>query len=122
VAYTVFSLDHGSTTSAYTQMFIAFFVSALIHIGGDLAVHSGISKSGPTLRFFLLQPLAIICEDKIARIYRRQHHINSVERFIGYIWVFLWFSWCMPPWLDAISMAGGHLRTKIVAFKMLEYF
>lgn len=120
MAYTVFGLDHGTTLSAYTQAFIAFLVSALIHIGGDLSVHAGLTRSGPTLRFFLLQPLAIAGEDMIIRIFQ-QHHINRVGFIIGYIWVFMWFSWCIPPWLDAISMAGGHMRTKMIAFKMLEY-
>jgi hypothetical protein len=104
----------------------AFFLSALLHAGGDYAIHRTFEKSGPTFQFFLLQPAAILIEEIAIRGVRwvpSSTHIRIpglAWRGIGYLWVVLWFTWCTPPWLDEISAAGGNIRTKLVALKMLE--
>ena len=84
--------------------------------------------SGPTLQFFLLQPAAILIEEIAIRgacyffssIPIRIRNPELVWRAAGYLWVVLWFTWCTPPWLDAISAAGGNVRTKLIPLKMLE--
>lgn len=121
VAYDCLNLRPGTSFSAYTQLVIAFFVSALIHIGGDYSVHRSYAIGGPTLRFFLLQPVAILCEETARHIMRPQKHHARIWKAVGYIWVLLWFTWSAPPYLDSISIAGGHIRTKVIAFKMLEF-
>jgi hypothetical protein len=110
------------------QVTIAFFLSALAHIGGDYAIHRNFEKSGPTLQFFLLQPAAILIEEIAIRAARcvvlstrvRVRVPELVWRTAGYLWVGLWFTWCTPPWLDAISAAGGNIRTRLIPLKMLE--
>jgi len=104
----------------------AFLLSALIHTGGDYAIHRSFGKSIPTLQFFLLQPGAILIEEITIRAV--QYVLSStrvrvprlVWRGVGYLWVGLWFTWCAPPWLDAISAVGGNVRTRLIPLKMLE--
>jgi hypothetical protein len=45
------------------QSMTAFLLSALLHAGGDYAIHRTFEKSGPTFQFFLLQPAAILIEE-----------------------------------------------------------
>ena len=110
------------------QTTAAFFVSAVAHLGGDYAIHRSFGKSGPTLQFFLLQPAAILIEEIAIRAARwvplstrvRVQAPAMMWRAVGYLWVVLWFTWCAPPWLDAISVAGGTTRTRLIPLKMLE--
>lgn len=105
-------------------MLTAFFASALIHTGGDYAIHGSFEKSRPTFQFFLLQPAAILAEEIAVRCALSTRHRAAVPelvwRGIGYLWVGLWFTWCAPPWLDAISAGGGNVRTRLMPLKMWE--
>ena len=109
------------------QVIIAFFISALIHTGGDYAVHGSFGKSRPTFQFFLLQPVAILAEEIAIRGARWALSARSraavpelVWRGVGYLWVGLWLTWSAPPWLDAISAGGGTVRTTLILLKVLE--
>lgn len=106
-------------------MMTAFFLSALIHTGGDYAIHRGFGKSAQTFKFFLLQPGAILMEEIAIRVARcvappTRARVRVPWRGVGYVWVGLWFAWCTPPWLDAMSAAGGNVRTRLIPLKMLE--
>jgi hypothetical protein len=106
------------------QLPTAFFLSALIHTGGDYAVHGSFANSRPTFQFFLLQPVAILAEEIAIRGARCALPARIVPELVwrgmGYLWVALWFGWCAPPWLDAISAGGGNVRTRLIALKMVE--
>lgn len=109
------------------QLMTAFFLSALMHTGGDYAIHRSFGKSGPTLQFFLLQPAAIVIEEITIHSVRwvcsstRFRIPTLVWRGVGYLWVGLWFAWCTPPWLDVISGAGGNIRTRLIPLKAFSY-
>lgn len=128
LAQNVLNLDRGTALFSGVKMTTAFFLSALIHTGGDYAIHRSFEKSGPTFQFFLLQPGAILIEEIAIRAFRwdsastriRVRAPHLVWRGIGYLWVGLWFTWCTPPWLDTISAAGGNTRTRLIPLKMLE--
>jgi len=110
------------------QTTAAFFVSAVTHVGGDYAIHRSFRKSGPTFQFFLLQSTAILIEEiaiRAARWVLLSTRVGTqapdvMWRAVGYLWVGSWFVWCAPPWLDAISDAGGTTRTRLIPLKMLE--
>ena len=110
------------------QTIAAFFLSALTHTGGDYAIHRSFGKSGPTFQFFLLQPAAILIEEIAINVARwvslstrvRIRAPGLMGKIVGYLWVGLWFTWCAPPWLDAISAVGGNVRTRLIPLKMLE--
>lgn len=105
-------------------MITAFSLSAMIHTGGDYAIHGRFEKSLPTFQFFLLQPSAILIEEIVIRGARcvslSTRLRDPVWRAMGYLWVGIWFTWCIPPWLDAISAAGGNVRTMLIPLKMLD--
>lgn len=129
MAQNVLNLERGTIAFVIAQTTAAFFVSAVTHVGGDYAIHRSFGKSGPTFQFFLLQPAAILIEEIAIRAARWiplstlvpiQAPEMMMWRVVGYLWVVLWFTWCAPPWLDAISVAGGTTRTRLIAVKMLE--
>jgi hypothetical protein len=129
LAQNVLKLDRGTVAFTIVQTTAAFFLSALAHTGGDYAIHRTFERSGPTFQFFLLQPAAILFEEMAIRAARRWVLSSTrvrvrvpepVWRAAGYVWVGLWFAWCTPPWLDAISAAGGNVRTRLIPLKMLE--
>ncbi|KAF9652887.1 hypothetical protein BDM02DRAFT_3183230 [Thelephora ganbajun] len=127
-AQNVLNLDKGTSGFMTVQSITAFFLSALIHTGGDYAIHRNFGRSGPTFQFFLLQPVAILIEEIAIRGTRcvllstrvRVRIPGLAWRGVGYLWVCLWFVWCAPPWLDTISAAGGNVRTRLIPLKMLE--
>lgn len=115
-------LERGTVGFVIVQSMVAFFLSALAHTGGDYAIHRSFENSGPTFQFFLLQPVAILIEEIAIRSARCVRIPRQVWRGVGYLWVCLWFTWCTPPWLDAITASGGNVRTKLIPLKMLEKF
>ena len=60
------------------------------------------------MEFFLLQAVAITCEDIIISLVARAGFSSQPNRFyklIGFV-VFTWFTYCLPIWLDEIVHAG----------------
>ncbi|CCF33717.1 cytochrome P450 monooxygenase [Colletotrichum higginsianum] len=53
--------------SRYLRLFIAFFISGMIHHSSDIAMGIAPQEAG-SLRFFLLQPIGIVLEDSIQGI------------------------------------------------------
>ena len=88
------------------KLFIAFFVSGLIHESGDYVLDH--KWTGYSLKFFLLQAAAIICEDIIIKLVVRagfSSKPNRFVKFIGFLWVFAWFTYTLP--LMDISIHAG---------------
>ena len=94
------------TFKTYFKLFGSFAISGLIHYGGDYMLFQ--NWSGTSMRFFVLQAVAITFEDMVIALAARFGHTqqNTVSRFIGYIWVFAWFTYSLPMWLDPIVHAG----------------
>jgi uncharacterized membrane protein len=61
------------------------------------------------MQFFLLQAIIITLEDMFIGIARRLRVKSSAwTRVLGYVWVALWFGWCVPEFVkDLIRAAGG---------------
>lgn len=123
------ALKLGKGTAAFmiVQSMAAFLLSALMHTCGDYAIHHSFEKSGPTFQFFLLQPAAILIEEIAISGARyvysptrfRARTPKLVWRGAGYLWVILWFAWCTPPWLDAITASGGNVRKKLIPLEIM---
>ena len=94
------------TFKTYFKLFVSFAISGLIHYGGYYMLFQ--NWSGTSMRFFVLQAVAITFEDMVIALAARFGHTqqNTVFRFIGYIWVFAWFTYSLPMWLDPIVHAG----------------
>ncbi|KJA15496.1 hypothetical protein HYPSUDRAFT_48332 [Hypholoma sublateritium FD-334 SS-4] len=97
----------GGTFKTYFKLFGSFAISGLIHYGGDYMLFQ--NWSGKSMRFFVLQAVAITFEDIVVALAARLGFAtqqNAVFKFIGFIWVFAWFTYSLPIWLDPIVHAG----------------
>ncbi|KAG1810341.1 uncharacterized protein HD556DRAFT_1436080 [Suillus plorans] len=95
----------GTNGSSYTQLYTAFFVSGITHIGGDAVLNS--SRLGISSPFFLYQAFAITFEDMIIAAARRAGVTETKwTRKMGYVWVICWFIVTATPWVTAVGIAG----------------
>ena len=95
----------GTIASKYTQLYVGFLVSALIHeVGALCAVHHDTGE----LRFFLLQAVAITFEDIAIACAKRlgYHRVGPIGRAVGYLWTFCWKSYSLRLWFDPYLRAG----------------
>ena len=89
------------------KLFIIFFVSGLIHQSAEYIIYQ--KWGGHSMEFFLLQAVGIICEDIIISLAVRagfSSKPNRFYKFIGFVWVFTWFTYCLPILVDKIVHAG----------------
>ena len=96
-----------NTFTTCFKLFIAFFVSGLIHHSAEYILYQ--KWGGFSMQFFLLQAVAIICEDIIISLATRagfSSKPNLFYKFIGFLWLITWFSYCLPMWLDGSNHAG----------------
>lgn len=91
-----------SITERYTNIFIVFLLSALLHTTIDFAQAIPLEYSG-SMPFFLSMVLAIMVEDVVQALWRRVRSTRSVEgsnvgqdtpplwkRAVGMFWVMVW--------------------------------
>jgi Membrane bound O-acyl transferase family len=89
------------------KLFVAFFVSGLIHHSAEYTLYQ--KWGGHSMEFFLLQAVAITCEDIIISLAARaglSSKPNLFYKFIGFVWTFGWFTYSLPMWLDGMIHAG----------------
>lgn len=111
----------GTNLSSYTQLYIAFLISGLIHAGGDFMVVRYLPIF--PLKFFLLQAVAITIEDFVIWCTRSiRPKLGWLNKAIGFAWVVVWFTWSGPQWLDPMSANGGTVDGEGVVFKPLLNF
>ncbi|KIM90059.1 hypothetical protein PILCRDRAFT_812871 [Piloderma croceum F 1598] len=96
----------GTHLSSYTQLYVGFIVSGLLHTTGEAMV--GMRYVGFSFLFFLAQAVAITAEDFVIGLARLTKikipaFLTSV---IGYAWVFFWFSVSVPWFLNWQIAAG----------------
>ena len=119
VANKLLKFPRGTNRSSCTQLYLAFFLSALVHFSGEFMFERRlVSRS---FRFFFLQALAITLEDFFISTAKRlllrcgiklepgktdESWAEAALRVVGYCWVVLWFCWTSPVWMDENSIAG----------------
>ena len=113
VANRFLGFPRGTNLSSYTQLCVAFFLSATLHFSGDFVYEKRIPSR--SFKFFLLQPAVIAFEDFFIYItrslFRRGGRAGKpwmvvVVRVIGYCWVTLWLCLTLPMWLDELNRLG----------------
>lgn len=109
----------GSSGSSYTQLYIGFIVSGIMHCGGDLMV--GKQYVGLSLPFFLSQAVAITLEDAVLAISQRSGIpiSDTLARLVGYSWVVFWFNLCLP-WYFRWSVDAGIIQPTILPFSPIR--
>ncbi|KAL4257170.1 Wax synthase domain-containing protein [Pleurotus pulmonarius] len=114
--------------SACVQLYTAFFESGAIHHWAEYMImpldNFGLLACG-SMKFFLLQAAGIHCEDIMISAARRMGWRVNAEsarsrralRVIGCIYVWQWFTWCVPINVDPpvrIGMIENGLRVTII--------
>ncbi|KAG0707909.1 membrane bound O-acyl transferase family-domain-containing protein [Suillus ampliporus] len=115
VTSSVLGFKPGTSGSSFAQLYVAFFLSGLVHTGGDIVLSgsstSPASRTFFSMPFFLSQAVAITFEDVFIRIAKRLGVKYSVwTRALGYVWVAAWLGWCVPTLVENMIRAGGGLR------------
>ena len=119
VANKFFKFPRGTNRSSYTQLYVAFFLSGIIHFAGDFMLEKRMVYCSP--KFFLFQAIAITFEDLVIYIAKRSLRRGGIElkpggadeswaevvvRVVGYCWVTLWFCSTFPVWVDELNAIG----------------
>ena len=77
VANRFFGFPRGTNLSSYTQVYVAFFLSGLLHSSGDFMIEKRmVSRS---FKFFLLQAVIITLEDFVIYVAKRLLRQVGVE-------------------------------------------
>jgi hypothetical protein len=83
------------------KLFSAFFLPGLIFHAGEYVIYQRWTRY--SMGFFLLQAVAITCEDVIMALAARagfSSKPNCFVKIMGFVWVFAWFTYSLPVWLD----------------------
>ena len=119
VANNLFGFPRGTNRSSYTQLYVVFLLSGLIHCSGDSMIEKRMVYR--SFRFFLLQAIIITLEDFILYMAKRSLRRGGIElklgkadesqrgavvRVIGYCWVTIWACLSFPIFLDGLSAVG----------------
>jgi hypothetical protein len=101
-------LSKGTIASRYSQLYLTFAMSCLYH---EFEIFNVTRHDVGELAFFMSQPVAITAEDFVQsawRKFRGESQSDGRVRFdkaMGYIWVFLWFSYSLPTYVKGIRDA-----------------
>jgi hypothetical protein len=121
VANKFLKFPRGTNLSSYTQLYVAFLMSAVFHFAGEFMYERRMVYR--SFKFFPLQAVAITLEDFIIFIAKRlllkrgiklnpgnsdESWAEAVVRVVGYCWVTLWFCLTLPGYIDGASLAGNY--------------
>ena len=120
-----FKFPRGTKLSSYSQIYLVFFLSAIIHSFADLAL--GERNAFRPYKFFFFQIIAITLEDLVINLAKTLLRRRGIElkpgkageswaevgvRVIGYCWVLLWLCLTLPAWLDEPNAIGFRTSDK----------
>ncbi|KAF9780806.1 hypothetical protein BJ322DRAFT_1081825 [Thelephora terrestris] len=126
VANKILRFPRGTNLSSYTQLYVAFFLSAVFHFGGEFMYERRMVYR--SFKFFPLQAVAITLEDFIIFIAKHlllkrgiklnpgnpdESWAEAVVRVVGYCWVTLWFCLTLPGYIDGASLAGNYTMDRL---------
>jgi hypothetical protein len=116
-------LRHGTNLSAYTQLYISFFISASFHALSSflLPAPAGLPSEArwwPTWKFFMLQAVAVHAEDIAIALWKRAQSDKSAQsppwaKWVGRAWVVAWFWWSLPIGSDIFLQSGMALQPPV---------
>jgi len=114
-------LSRGTFTT-YFKLFTTFLISGLLHAIGEHVLFQNFPE-GAAVQFFVLQAVGITFEDAVIGIASRLGYRESnTFKLIGFIWVFAWFTFCMPMWLDSQLHSGKLYKEQFSLVLFLKSF
>ena len=110
------------TFTTYFKLFTAFLISGLLHAIGEHVFYQNFPE-GATVQFFLLQAVGITFEDAVIGIASRLGYKESKAfKLIGFVWVFAWFTFCIPMWLDSQMHSRKMFQEDLSLVQFLKSF
>ncbi|ESK94325.1 hypothetical protein Moror_8190 [Moniliophthora roreri MCA 2997] len=104
-AANILRLHRRTMTYNLVACYVAFLISGLMHQFGDTAMHRSFT-AGRSILFFPLQAVGITIESVVAYMFRSITGEAWWPRWVGYLWVFSWFVWCSPIYMDPLFHGG----------------
>lgn len=119
IANKFFKFPRGTKLSSYSQIYLVFLLSAIIHSFADLALEE--RNALRPYKFFFFQVVAITFEDLVISFAKSLLRRRGIElkpgkadeswaevgvRVVGYCWVLLWLCLTLPAWLDEPNAIG----------------
>ncbi|RDW58674.1 hypothetical protein BP6252_13150 [Coleophoma cylindrospora] len=94
----------GTFGSRYIQLYVAFFISGLIHwFGGVFACRKGLNE----MQFFMAQAVAIMAEDAAIEIFRLVGCNETlpvwIRKGVGYTWVTTWLAYSLRLYVGKLA-------------------
>ncbi|KAE9398121.1 hypothetical protein BT96DRAFT_920997 [Gymnopus androsaceus JB14] len=116
----IFGIEPKSVQAALIQLYLAFFISGIVHSLGDLML--GREYVGASLVFFGIQPLAITLEESVKFLLQR--YVPDPIRVktgstVGYFWVVFWFTVTGPFLIDPAIRAGFN-KDRILPYSLVH--
>lgn len=101
----ILRLRRGTLLSRYTRIFLAFFLSGLMHFPMDRAFGLRYSDLA-SVRFFSIQALGVMVEDGVQAATAGLAIPPRVRRLVGYVWVVVFLWWSTPTWFYPSARVG----------------
>jgi hypothetical protein len=120
----------GNPYTAFVFLNTVFLISGLVHVGGEYMMLGRLGLG--TFRFFLLQGLAVSVETIVSNVLTLSGSSLASPRkappptpklwvrIVGYVWVLLWFWWCLPFMVDLGILAGTYGPHRGLTFERLS--
>ncbi|KAL1722644.1 membrane bound O-acyl transferase family-domain-containing protein [Schizophyllum commune] len=100
----IFGAQPGTSSSAYIQLYVGFFISGLAHAAGDVNINK---PFGATFWFFMSQAFAITVEDDVIALARKAGiRESAATRALGRLYVAAWLYLSMPMMTNPILSSG----------------
>ncbi|EDR02596.1 uncharacterized protein LACBIDRAFT_308235 [Laccaria bicolor S238N-H82] len=104
LARNVLKFRAGSALSSYTQLYVAFLLSGIIHAAGDWMAMRSITSARLTIQYYIMQAMVITVEDMVIAA-AKKFGISRIPFFVSYAWVIWWMAWSGPMWIETVIQA-----------------
>ncbi|KAH7116819.1 membrane bound O-acyl transferase family-domain-containing protein [Dendryphion nanum] len=109
----VLGLRKGSFASKYAQLFLGFFISAIVHGAAAMLCHRSFDDDDAAFAVFMAQAVAIFIEDHVIEFGKRIGLRDSFTwRSVGYLWVVAWFGLSVIPYTSRGVSHGIWIHNK----------
>lgn len=104
---------HSTLLSRYMMNFLCFFFSGVSHAVSPLGSTLGSQQIHGTIFFFPAQVIGIMMEDLVMAAYKKVMGVQKGQqlggwtRYVGWLWVGCFMSWCCPIWVYPTLRRGG---------------